>query len=167
MEKQLTKTYFRDALREYRLKAGKKSAPREESMRIPYCEPEGHYVLGRGKYARINAKAVLIRLTTATGARSELDLAGWLGVRRSRISDVKRRNIFPAKWLYLLLERRTHYNPVWVLTGEGEAYAQEWRLTAAGLRAVIPASHTSCMEPGLTAPGQETRQASFLDNCRI
>ena len=112
-------------------------------MRIEYCEPEGYYLLGQGQYVGITADAVLTRFKVATGIKSEVELSCWLGVRQSQISDVKRRNIFPAKWLYLLLEKRTHYNPVWVLTGEGEAYTEEWWYTVAGLRTVIPVSYKS------------------------
>ena len=114
-------------------------------MRIEYCEPEGYYLLGQGEYAGISAAAALTRFKVATGIQSEAELAGWLGVRQSQISDVKRRNIFPAKWLYLLVEKRIRYNPVCVLTGEGQAYSEEWRHTVAGLRAVIPVSCKSCM----------------------
>lgn len=110
-------------------------------MRIEYCEPEGYYLLGQGQYVGITAEAVLNRFKTATGTRADVELAGWLGVRQSQISDIKRRNIFPAKLLHLLLEKRTNYNPVWVLTGEGEAYTEEWWYTVAGLRAVIPVSY--------------------------
>lgn len=112
-------------------------------MRIEYCEPEGYYLLGQGEYVGITADAVLTRFKTATGTRAEVQLAGWLGVRQSQISDVKRRNIFPAKWLYLLLKKRTHYNPVWVLTGKEKAYTEEWWYTVAGLLAVIPVSYKS------------------------
>lgn len=110
-------------------------------MRIEYCEPEGYFQLGQGKYMGITIDAVLTRFRTATRTRAEVELAGWLGVRQSLISDVKRRNIFPAKWLYLLLEKRTHYNPVWVLTGYGVPYTEEWWYTITGLRAVIPVSY--------------------------
>ena len=112
-------------------------------MQIKYCEPEGYYSLGQGEYAEITADAVLARLKIATSTKTEVELAGWLDVQQSQISDVKRRNIFPAKWLYLLLRRRTCYNPVWVLTGKGEAYSEEHWYTVAGLRAVIPVSYKS------------------------
>ena len=107
-------------------------------MRIECYEPESYYLFGQGQYAGITAADVLTRFKTAAGLQSEVKLAGWLAVGQSQISDAKRRNIFPAKWLYLLLEKRTHYNPVWVLTGEGEAYTEEWWYTIAGLRAAIP-----------------------------
>ncbi len=107
-------------------------------MKIKYCEPEGYYLLGYGKYAEISADAVLARLLAATGTKTQMELSEWLGVSQSQISDVKRRNIIPAKWLYLLLERLTWYNPVWVLTGKGEAYSEEWWYTIAGLRTAIP-----------------------------
>ena len=112
-------------------------------MEIKYCEPEGYYSLGHGKYAEISADAVLARLLAATDTKTQIELSEWLGVSQSQISDVKRRNIIPAKWLYLLLERRTWYNPVWVLTGKGEAYSEEWWYTIAGLRAAIPVSYKS------------------------
>lgn len=112
-------------------------------MKIKYCEPEGYYQLGQGEYAEITADAVLARLMVATNTKTHMALSDWLGVSQSQISDVKRRNIFPAKWLYLLLERRTRYNPVWVLTGKGEAYSEEWWYTVVGLRATIPVSYKS------------------------
>lgn len=112
-------------------------------MKIKYCEPEGYYSLGQGRYAEISADSVLTRLSAATGTKTQMELAEWLCVSQSQISDVKRRNIIPAKWLYLLLERRTWYNPVWGLTGRGEAYSEEWWYTIAGLRAAIPVSYKS------------------------
>lgn len=94
-------------------------------MQTGYCEPEGCYLLGQGEYEGITVDAVLARFKAATGAKTRIELADWLGVRQSLVSDVRRRNIFPARWLRLLLERQTYCNPVWVLTGRGEAYTEK------------------------------------------
>ena len=103
-----------------------------------YWEPEGYYQLGEGDYTEITAREVLQRLNAATGTQGQLALANWLGARQSSLSDAIRRNIIPASWLQLLLIKQTGYNPVWVLTGKGEAYSGEWRLTLAGLRGALP-----------------------------
>ena len=112
-------------------------------MQIKYCGPEGYYSLGQGKYEGITIDAVLYRFKVATGTKTQIGIAEWLDVKQSLVSDVRRRNIFPAKWLYLLLEKQTFYNPVWVLTGRGEVYTEKWCYTIAGLRGIIPVSYSS------------------------
>ncbi|MCL1939376.1 MAG: helix-turn-helix domain containing protein [Desulfovibrionaceae bacterium] len=74
-------------------------------MQIKYCELEGYYILGQEEYEGITADAVLARFKVATGTKAQVELARWLGVRQALISDVQRRNIFPIKWLSLLLEK--------------------------------------------------------------
>lgn len=89
-------------------------------MSYSYWEPEGFHQLGEGKLVGITAEDVLRRMLEATGANSPQELAGWLGVRQSCLSDATRRNIMPLRWLRLLVEKESDYSPVWVLTGKGE-----------------------------------------------
>lgn len=57
------------------------------------------------------------RLLTASGCRTQIELAGLLGVKQASISGAKKKNIIPAEWLLKLL-RLKGINPEWVLTGE-------------------------------------------------
>ena len=89
---------------------------------MTYWAPEGYHQLGEGEYAGVTASAVLERFREATKTKTMFELADWLGVRASFVSDVQRRNIMPVAWLRLLVERKSEYNPTWVLTGQGEKF---------------------------------------------
>lgn len=89
---------------------------------MPYWEPEGYHQLGEGEYAEVMVSAVLERFSEATETKTTFNLANWLGVRVSFVSDVQRRNIMPVAWLRLLVDRKSKYNPTWVLTGQGEKF---------------------------------------------
>ena len=60
----------------------------------------------------------LQRVYQATGTRTETELAGWLGIRQTFVTDARRQGKIPADWL-LLLERALNVDPEWVLTGKG------------------------------------------------
>ena len=78
----------------------------------------GYHDLGAGKYEGILFEDVLRRLYTATGTRSQIELAAWLGIRQSLISDANRRNRIPIAWLRELVQRKVDYSPIWIMTGE-------------------------------------------------
>ena len=61
------------------------------------------------------------RILEVTGTRTQMDVAAFLGVRQSSISDAKRRNAVPVTWLITLLNKM-HVSPEWVQTGEGPRY---------------------------------------------
>jgi len=64
------------------------------------------------------------RILVALGLRTQVEVAAFLGVRQSSISDVLRRNDpagVPAGWKLRLLETR-ELNPHWIQTGEGPMY---------------------------------------------
>lgn len=61
------------------------------------------------------------RVFEAAGCRTQAELADFLGIRQSSISDAKRRNTIPPEWLITLL-RLKKINPDWVLTGRGAQY---------------------------------------------
>ncbi len=63
----------------------------------------------------------LQRVFAASGCRTQIELAGILGIKQSSISDAKKRHAIPAEWLIKLL-RLKGINPDWVLYGEGEKY---------------------------------------------
>ena len=56
------------------------------------------------------------RFFEASGCKTQVELAEFLGIRQSSVSDAKRRQVIPAEWLITLL-RRKNINPDWVLTG--------------------------------------------------
>lgn len=65
---------------------------------------------------------VFDRITAATGAKTQAQLAEILGIRQPSISDAKRRNSIPAEWL-LKLFKEFGLNPDWLEAGVGP-----WRL---------------------------------------
>lgn len=63
----------------------------------------------------------LKRFFEAAGCRTQMELAQFLDIQQSTVSDAKKRGAVPAEWLVKLLHAR-HINPDWVLTGEGSRY---------------------------------------------
>lgn len=62
------------------------------------------------------------RILSATGVKSQTELADILDVRQSSISDAMSRSSgIPANWLVTLTEKYA-LNPRWVKTGEGVQY---------------------------------------------
>lgn len=61
------------------------------------------------------------RIKTATGARTQVQLAEVLDVRQSSISDAKRRCSIPAEW-YLKLYRSHGLDPDWISNGTEPVY---------------------------------------------
>lgn len=61
------------------------------------------------------------RIFEAAGARTQAELAVWMGLRQSSVSDARRRCSIPAQWLLALVTHRG-INPAWVLTGKGAQY---------------------------------------------
>lgn len=60
----------------------------------------------------------LERIHCSAGTRTQAQLAAFLGIRQSSISDGKKRQFIPAEWLLRLL-RLKGINPDWILTGRG------------------------------------------------
>ena len=60
----------------------------------------------------------LKRFFEAAECRTQAELADFLGIRQSSISDAKKRGRIPSDWL-LALWRKKGINPDWVLTGQG------------------------------------------------
>lgn len=61
------------------------------------------------------------RILEAAGCRTQVELAQFLNLKQSSISDAKRRQSIPADWLLCLL-RKKGFNPDWLLTGRGARY---------------------------------------------
>ncbi len=68
-------------------------------------------------------EAIIRRIHSASETRTQVELADFLGIRQSSISDAKRRKAIPKEWLVTLLRLRG-INPEWVLTGEGARLLQ-------------------------------------------
>ena len=60
----------------------------------------------------------MARIRRVTGTRTQLELAEFLGVSQSAVSDAVRRGRVPAEWLVTLVRAR-NVSPEWVLTGGG------------------------------------------------
>jgi hypothetical protein len=82
----------------------------------------GYFVLAYKEVAmeqRTNFDDIMRRIHKAAGTRTQVQLAEFLGIRQSSISDAKRRRNVPDAWLVTLL-RRKRINPDWVLNGAPE-----------------------------------------------
>ena len=66
----------------------------------------------------------LRRVTEATGINSQNELANALQINRSAITQAKKLNAIPPKWL-LQLYRRYGLNPDWLETGRGSKYLKD------------------------------------------
>ena len=63
----------------------------------------------------------LKRFFEAAECRTQSELAKFLGIWQSSISDSKKRNTIPAEWL-LTLWRKKGINPDWVIHGVGSRF---------------------------------------------
>ena len=63
----------------------------------------------------------LTRICRVTGIRSQADLAGLLGVDRSAVTQAKKKDLVPDKWV-LKLFRTFGLSPDWMETGVGDPY---------------------------------------------
>ncbi|MDL2315857.1 helix-turn-helix domain containing protein [Desulfovibrio sp. OttesenSCG-928-A18] len=79
---------------------------------------ERSHQLGVGEYEEVQFEEVLQRLFTATGTSSQMELAAWMGIRPSILSDAKRRNRVPVDWLRRLVLRKVDFSPLWIMTGK-------------------------------------------------
>lgn len=61
------------------------------------------------------------RILLVTRTRTQVELAEFLGIRQSSVSDAKRRGSIPAEWLISILRVR-NVHPEWILTGNGPCY---------------------------------------------
>lgn len=61
---------------------------------------------------------IMARVFAATETRTQVELAEFLGIRQSSISDAKRRQAIPDSWLMTILRKRA-VNPDWIMTGTG------------------------------------------------
>lgn len=61
--------------------------------------------------------AVVDRIYNVTGTKTQTELAEFLGVRQSSISDAKKRRSVPAEWL-LRIFRVKGVHPEWIVTGK-------------------------------------------------
>lgn len=66
-------------------------------------------------------ESFLQRVFSATGINSQNELANALNINRSAITQAKKKNDFPARWL-LDLYRLFGLNPDWLETGKGPTY---------------------------------------------
>ncbi|MCC8194032.1 MAG: helix-turn-helix domain containing protein [Deltaproteobacteria bacterium] len=64
------------------------------------------------------------RILEASGCRTQVELADFLEVRQSSISDARRRKTVPSGWLAMLLVKK-HVNPDWIRSGLGGMIAMD------------------------------------------
>ena len=92
------------------------------------------------------AAARLQRVFEAAACRTQIELATFLGVRQSSISDAKRRGSIPPEWLVTLLLKQW-INPAWVLTGKGSRYLQPAEPEDTPYSHVQPLAEAACSTP--------------------
>ncbi len=61
------------------------------------------------------------RICSATGKRTQQELAAYFGIRQSSVSFSKRRKVIPDSWLLALVEK-DGISPAWVRFGSGPVY---------------------------------------------
>ena len=104
-----------------------------------------------GKASEDNAMfPALQRFFQTAGCRTQQQLAEFLGIRQSAITDAKRRGAIPADWLLKLL-RMQGVNPDWILTGEGVHYLR----SAEPGESVFPAERVIEIRPPEECSAQE------------
>lgn len=59
---------------------------------------------------------IMMRIQSVTNTKTQVELAKFLGIRQSSISDAKKRRAIPAEWLIKLLKNK-NTNPDWILLG--------------------------------------------------
>ena len=64
---------------------------------------------------------MLRRFFQAAECKTQMELAAFLGIRQSSVSDAKRREVIPAEWLVTLM-RQKNTHPDWVLSGIGPRF---------------------------------------------
>jgi len=84
---------------------------------------------------RFNFDDFLKRVYQATGIGSQTELANALGINRSAITQARKKNAVPSKWL-LQLYRVFGLNPDWSETGTGQAFLNQQADDTAGFVAI-------------------------------
>lgn len=64
---------------------------------------------------------IMERIFSVTGVRTQVELANFLDIRRSSVSDARRRGRIPADWLITLMRVKRVF-PEWILTGNGPCF---------------------------------------------
>ena len=64
------------------------------------------------------------RILEVTESKTQIELADFLGIRQSSISDAIRREHIPSGWILAIFERKGVL-PSWLKTGEGSKYVSE------------------------------------------
>lgn len=93
-----------------------------------------------------DAAARLQRVFEAAACRTQTELATFLCVRQSSISDAKRRGSIPPEWLVTLLLKQW-VSPAWVLTGKGSRDLQPAESVGTPPSHVQPLADAKCSTP--------------------
>lgn len=96
----------------------------------------------------------LQRAFSATGAESQNEFAAILGINRSAITQARRKNAVPAKWL-LTLYRRYGLNPDWLETGNGRTFLKQADATESEFQRVPKVKARLCAGGGSFEVGSE------------
>ena len=87
------------------------------------------------------------RIHLVTGTRTQLELANFLGIRRSSIVDAKKRGRIPSDWLVTIM-RIKGVHPEWILTGDGTC-------------SILPSESCGYYEPADVAQERRVKQEAL------
>lgn len=98
----------------------------------------------------------LKRLVDITAIKSQSDLANALGVHRSAITQAKRKNSIPEKWI-LKLARMFDLNPIWLQSGEGKRRGTDQGMEEMGFIRVPKVQARLCAGSGSFETGEDVQ----------
>ena len=78
-------------------------------------------VFPQGPWPRNDFESQYARVFQVAGCRTQLQLAAFLDIKQSSISDAKRRQSIPSVWVEKL-SAKCGINPLWIRTGQGGMY---------------------------------------------
>lgn len=94
---------------------------------------------------RSEFEAAYARICEVCGVKTQTELAAYLGLYQSSISDARRRSVVPPAWLLTILSREG-VNPAWILTGESSKFL---------VPASLPPSAPTLLQARLAGPELE------------
>ncbi|MGE4469360.1 MAG: helix-turn-helix domain-containing protein [Desulfovibrio sp.] len=100
----------------------------------------------------------LRRIHRVFGTRTQVELAGVLGIAQSSVADASRRRRIPVRWLMAALLKRD-INPDWILTGTAPKYRPSANLPGPMDREALQRMHVEDLLTALArlVPGLEVR----------
>lgn len=87
--------------------------------------------------------AMLRRVFETAECKTQAELADFLGIRQSSVSDAKKRQVIPAEWLVVLVRLKSTH-PDWILTGIGPRFIAPAEAAPGKHEALEKSNEASC-----------------------